>query len=137
MAKQIIQNPTIIIAGGTVSANVAQATLTISSNEIDASNFGGNGWSEIIGGIKSGSLTLTWHNDYAAGGIDSILSPLVGGTAAFEIRPAGTAAAGSSNPKYTGTILVTEYSPIDAAVGDLSAFTATWPTTGAITRGTA
>ena len=137
MAKQIIRNPLIIIAGGTVSANVAQATLTISAEEVDTENFGSNGWTEIIGGTKSGSLTLTWHNDYAAGGIDSIIEPLIGGTAAFEIRPAGTAAAGSSNPKYTGTILVTEYSPIDSAVGDLATFSATWPTTGAITRGTA
>jgi hypothetical protein len=137
VAKQIIQNPVVIIAGGTVSANVAQATLTINSAEVDTSNFGSDNWSELIGGRKSGSLSLTWHNDYAAGGIDSIVHPLIGGTAAFEIRPAGTAAAGSSSPKYTGTVLVTEYSPIDSAVGDLATFTVTWPTTGAITRGTA
>jgi hypothetical protein len=137
VAKQIIQNPVVIIAGGTVSANVAQATLTINSAEVDTSNFGSDNWSELIGGRKSGSLSLTWHNDYAAGGIDSIVHGLIGGTAAFEVRPSGTAAAGSSSPKYTGTVLVTEYSPIDSAVGDLATFTVTWPTTGAITRGTA
>ena len=62
---------------------------------------------------------------------------LLGTQVAFEIRPASTAAVGSSNPKYSGTLLVTEYAPVDSAVGDLATFSTTWPTVGTVSRGTA
>jgi hypothetical protein len=33
-------------------------------------------------------------------------------------------------------VLVSEYSPIDSAVGDLATFSVSFPITGAVTRGT-
>lgn len=136
MAKQIIQNCVIVISGSTVTTNAVRATLTINADEVDTTAFG-QSYRSAIGGLTSGSLSVDFHNDYAASAIDSIISPLVGSTASFEVRPASTASAGSSNPKYTGTVLVTEYSPIDSAVGDLATFSVTWPVVSAVTRGTA
>jgi hypothetical protein len=135
VAKQIIQNCVVIISSSTVTTNAVRATLTMNADEVDTTAFG-QGYRSAIGGLTSGSLSIDFHNDYAAGAIDSIVAPLVGSTAAFEIRPASTAAASSANPKYTGTVLVTEYSPIDSAVGDLSTFSVTWPVVSAVTRGT-
>lgn len=136
MAKQIIQNPVVVIAGGTVSAYCAQVTINQTAEEIDATAFDSTGFRSPIAGLKAGSISFTWHNDYAAGGIDATFNPLLGGTASFEVRPAGTAAAGSSSPKYAGVVLVTEWNPIDSAIGDLATVTTTWPTVGAVTRGT-
>lgn len=136
MAKQIIQNCVIIISSSTVTSNAVRATLTMNADEVDTTAFG-QSYRSAIGGLTSGSLSIDFQNDYAASAIDSIISPLVGSTAAFEVRPASTAAASSANPKYTGTILVTEYSPIDSAVGDISTFSVTWPIVSAVTRSTA
>jgi hypothetical protein len=135
MAKFVVQNPVVTLAGGTVSANVAQITLSVESDDVETTSFGSGGFRERIGGLKGGSVSLDFHQDFAAGAIDSIIWPLIGGTAAVTFR-AGTAAAGTANPEYSATVLVTEYSPIDSAVGDLATFSVTWPTTGAITRGT-
>lgn len=137
MAKQIIQNPVIVIGSGTVSANCAQVTINLTAEEVDTTNFGSLGWKESQGGLKSGSLSFEWQQDYAAGGLDATFMPLLGTQVAFEVRPASTAAAGSSTPKYSGTLLVTEYSPVDSAVGDLATFSTSWPTVGVVTRGTA
>ena len=137
MAKQTITNPVIVIAGGTVSANCAKVTINLTADDVDTTNFGSLGWRERVGGLKDGSLSFDWQQDYASGALDSIFMPLLGTQVAFEVRPASTAAAGSSTPKYTGTLLVTEYSPVDSAVGDLATFSATWPTVGAVARGTA
>lgn len=137
MAKQIILNPVIVVNGGTVSTSAAKVTLTQNADEVDTTAFGGDGWRTSIGGLKSGSISIDWHQDYTAGALDATFNPLLGGTVSFEIRPASTASAGTSNPKYTGTMLVTEYSPVDSAVGDLATFSTTWPTVGAVTRGTA
>jgi hypothetical protein len=136
MAKIVIQNPVITLAGGTVSANVAQCSIALEADDVETTNFAGGGWRERIGGLKAGTVSLDLHQDYAAGALDSIVFPLLGGTAAVTVRPGGTAAIGSANPEYSFTALVTEYSPIDSAVGDLATFSVTWPITGAVTRGT-
>jgi hypothetical protein len=137
MAKQIITNPVIVIGSGTVSANCAQVTINLTAEEVDTTNFGSLGWKESTAGLKAGSVSFEWHQDYAAAALDSTFFPLLGTQVAFEIRPASTAAVGSANPKYSGTLVVTEYSPVDSAVGDLATFSTTWPTTGVVARATA
>jgi predicted secreted protein len=136
MAKIVIQNPEVTLGGGTVSANVAQCTIALEADDVETTNFGGAGWRERIGGLKAGTVSFDFHNDYAAGAIDSVVFPLLGGTTAVTVRPHGTAAPGSATPQYSFTALVTEYSPIDSAVGDLATFSVSWPITGAVTRGT-
>jgi len=136
MAKIVIQNPQVTLAGGTVSANVAQCTIALEADDVETTNFGGAGWRERIGGLKAGTVSFDFHQDYAAAAIDSVVFPLLGGTAAVTVRPHGTAAPGSATPEYSFTALVTEYSPIDSAVGDLATFSVSWPITGAVTRGT-
>jgi hypothetical protein len=137
MAKIVITNPQVTLAGGTVSANVAQATISIEADDVETTSFGSaGGWRQRIGGLKQATVSLDFHNDYSGGGIDSVIYPLIGGTAALTIRPTGTAAPGTANPEYSATVLVTEYSPVDSAVGDLATFSVSWPVTGAVTRGT-
>jgi hypothetical protein len=137
MAKIVIQNPVITLAGGTVSANVAQCSIALEADDVETTSFGSaGGFRERIGGLKSGTVSFDFHNDYAAGALDSILFPLLGGTAAVTVRPGGTAAIGSANPEYAFTCLVTEINPIDSAIGDLASQSVSWPITGAVTRGT-
>ena len=136
MAKYVVQNPVVVFAGGTISANVAQATIALEADDIEVTNFAGNGFRERIGGLKTGTLSMELHQDFGIGAIDSTFFTNLGGTAAVAIRPAGTAAAGTASPEYTFSVLVTEYSPIDSAVGDLATFSVSFPITGAVTRGT-
>jgi hypothetical protein len=136
MAKQIIQNPVVILNSGTISANVAQATINLTADDIEVTNFTSTA-RERIGGLKDGTFSMDVHQDYAVSAIDSIVFPLVGGTAAIKVRPGGTAAIGTANPEYQFNVLVTEYNPIDSAVGDLATFSVSWPITGAVARATA
>jgi hypothetical protein len=136
MAKIVIKDPVVTLAGGTVSANVAQVGIALEADDVETTSFGSNGVRERIGGLRSGTVSFDFHNDYAAGALDSILFPLLGGTAAVTVRPGGTAAVGSANPEYSFTCLVTEINPIDSAVGDLASQSVSWPITGAVTRGT-
>ena len=138
MAKIVIQDPVVTLAGGTVSANVAQCSIALEADDVETTSFGSaGGFRERIGGLKSGTVSFDFHNDYTAGALDSILFPLLGGTVAVTVRPGGTAAVGSANPEYRFTALCTEVSPIDSAVGDLASQSVSWPITGAVTRATA
>jgi hypothetical protein len=121
--------------GGTdLSAHIKSATLSVDAAELDTTDMASGGWTEVIGGLKSGSLSVSWQDDVAASSIDSILWPLLGTVVTFETR-ATSSAVGTSNPKRTGSVLVTNV-PIGGSVGDLAMKDTTWPTTGAITRAT-
>jgi len=140
MASQIIKNPVIVLNGGTVSTYAIQCTVSVEWDIQPTTNFGSNGWTEGVQGLGSGTLDIEWNQDYAAGAIDSIvwaLSTAAVGTTSIEVRPASTAAAGSSTPKYTGSVVLTGWSPIDSAVGDVATVSTSWPFTGAVTRATA
>lgn len=136
MAKQVMTNPVVVFAGGTISANVAQATIAFEADDIEVTNFSSGGHRERIGGLKSGTFSMELHQDYALGSIDSTFFTNLGGTVAVVVRPSGTAAAGSATPEYTFNVLVTEYSPMDSAVGDLNTFSVSYPITGSFARGT-
>jgi hypothetical protein len=136
MAKYVVTNPVVKINGTDVSASCAAASLELTSTDVDVTDFGSNGWTEIIGGLKSGTVSLDFHNDYAVGGINAILNPLVGTIATVAINPNGTAVS-ATNPTWTATVLVNSVSPVAGAVGDLATFSVSYPTSGSVTFATA
>ena len=135
MAKFVATDYRVTINGGTVSSSLASVELPIEIDEQETTAFGSE-WRTRIAGLKSGSITLEFHQDFAAGALDSILWPLLGTNATVVVVPtSGTV--NSSNPSYTGTFLVTQYTPYASTVGDLATVSVSWPLTGALTRATA
>ena len=137
MPKFIVQDPVIVLAGGTVTTSVASVTINVEADDIDTTAFGGGGWRSRISGLKQASMDVEFHQDMASGAIDSVVWPLLGATAAMKVRPGGTAAIGTSNPEYQFDVLVAQWNPIDSAVGDLATVSVSWPITGVVARATA
>jgi hypothetical protein len=136
MAKFVVKDPVVVLNGGTVSANVAQATIALEADDVETTNFSSGGFRERIGGLKAATLSLDLHQDFGSGGLDDVIFPLLGSTASVSIVPTAGTAVSATNPKYSFDVMVSEYSPIDSAVGDLATFSVSWPVTGAVTRGT-
>jgi hypothetical protein len=137
MAKTVLLDPVIVFAGSTVTTSCASVTISVEADDVETTSFGGSGFRTRIGGLKSGTVDFEFHQDYAAGSVDSLIFPLLGGTAAVSVRPGGTAIASASNPQYNFDVLVTSYNPVDGAVGDLNTTSVSFPITGVITRATA
>jgi hypothetical protein len=124
----------ITVAGVNLSANLNSVELALESDDLETTAFGGE-FRTRIGGLKSGSLTLQFMQDFGAASVDATLFPLYNTLATVVIVPtSGTVT--STNPSYTATCLVNAYTPANASVGDLSTFSVTWPTSGTVTRGT-
>ena len=125
----------ITVAGVNLSTNLNSVELALESDDLEVTAFGGT-FRERIGGLKTGSLTLQFMQDFGAASVDATLFPLYNTLATVVIVPtSGTVT--STNPSYTATCLVNAYSPANASVGDLSVFSVTWPTSGTVLRGTA
>jgi hypothetical protein len=136
MAKLVLTNAVVKINSVDYSANINQVELSLSSDEIDTTSFSSTGWRTVTGGLKSGSVTLSFHNDYAVSGVDSVLWGLFNTAATFVVLPNGTAA-GTTNPGYTFTALVNNIQPVSGSVGDLAVQNITLPISGEVTRATA
>ena len=136
MPKFIVTATAVKIGSTNVSDSVASATLELTSADVDVTDFSSNGWTEVIGGLKSGTLSLDIHADNGVGAITTILNPLLGTIATVTLAPNGTVGS-SSNPIWTVPVLVNSFSPVAGAVGDLSTFSVSFPTSGSVSFATA
>jgi hypothetical protein len=135
LAKFVATDYKVTINGQNLSTSLASVELPVEIDEQETTAFGSE-WRTRIAGLKSGSITLEFHQDFAAGALDSILWPLLGTQATVVVAPtSGTVTA--SNPSYSGTFLVTQYTPFSSTVGDLATVGITWPLSGSLTRATA
>ena len=136
MARIVLTDVGVVIGTTDLSDHVATVTINQNVDAVETTAFGDGGRTRI-GGLEDSSITLDFHQDFAAGEVDSVIGPLVGGTAAFSISPFGTAvAAAGTAPRYEGTVLLTEWTPLNGSVGDLSTASVTWPVSGVIARET-
>jgi hypothetical protein len=99
----------------------------------ETSTFGATYKTYVVGLIDA-SISGSGVWDGAAGGPDATLAAGLATSAAFEFR-ANSAAVGVSNPKYTGTAILTKYE-ITGSIGDAVAFSAEWQLSSTVTRAT-
>ena len=134
MAKFAATDYFVSINGTDFSTNLNSVELSQEADDLETTAFGSS-WRTRIGGLKQASLTLNFMQDFGAGSVDATLNPLLGSIATVVIKPtSGTVTA--TNPSYTMTALVTQYSPFASSVGDIATLSVTFPVSGAVVRGT-
>ena len=116
----------------TLAPYLTQVELKASANDITTTSFGST-WVTRVAGLKEGTLTLQFNQDYAAATVDATLWPLLGSQATVVIKPTSSAVS-SANPAYTAICLVNDLTPVSGNIGDLSTFSISWPTSGTVTR---
>ncbi|NBU22813.1 MAG: hypothetical protein EBS38_02720 [Actinobacteria bacterium] len=133
MAKYVVTGNTVKLNGTDISSSVARAELVVNAAEVDVTDFGSRGYTEVIGGLKSGSVSLDFHSDFGAGGVSNTFNSLLGTIGTVTIIAGNGTAASTATPAYEAAVLINSFSPVSGAVGDLSTFSVTFPTTGAVT----
>ena len=127
-----------ITVNGTAFSNVLQSvSLDLSLDEVETTAFGGL-WRTRVAGLRSGSVTLNFFQDFAAGAVDAVIAPLftAGSYATVVVNPTSSATS-ATNPAWTAVCLVSQYQPFSSSVGDIATLSVTWPTSGTVTRATA
>jgi hypothetical protein len=133
MAIFVATDFSVSINGSTALASyLTQVELKTTANDVTTTAFGSS-WVTRVAGLKEGSLTLQFNQDYAASTVDPTLWPLLGTQATVVIKPSSSAV-GSANPSYTVVCSVIDLTPVSGQIGDLSTFSVTWPTSGSAVR---
>ncbi|HCT81753.1 MAG TPA: hypothetical protein DGT23_35270 [Micromonosporaceae bacterium] len=137
MALMVLTAAYVSITGpGTIHDHCSKAELTVDVEEKDVTTFADSGWKAVLGGLKSGQLALGLKQDIADDALDEDFWAILGTVVTFEIRLTQSAVS-ASNPKYTGSILIKEWKPLNGSVGDVAELDVSFPTSGAITRAVA
>jgi hypothetical protein len=132
MAKIVLTNAKVTLNSTDVSDCVTAVTVNTTAAEVETTTMGAGGVTRV-GGLQDSSVTLSMINDFSY--VEGIVYPLLGSTATVVVKPNGTAV-GTANPSYTATVLISEWSPISGAVGEISTADVTWPVSGTVTRST-
>jgi hypothetical protein len=131
----VITNANVTVGGVDLSSHITKVTLSSSVNEIETTTMGSTAVRRV-GGLRDNSVSLDFNQDLAAASVEATIYPLLGSTATVVVRPNG-GTTGTANPSYTFNVLVTEWMPLDAQVGELSTASVTWPVDGTVTKATA
>jgi hypothetical protein len=125
----------VTVNGNNLSDRLQSVELSLESDDLETTAFGDT-FRTRVGGLKTGTITLTFFQDFAAGEVDATLFPLYNTIATVVVVPTSSSVS-ATNPSYTTNCLVNQYQPFASSVGDIATISVSWPTTGTVSRGTA
>lgn len=139
MARLVLTNVNITVAGVDLSDHIASVTLGSTYDVLETTAFADGNVPQAaknrIAGLVDNSVTLEFHQDFAAASVEATVYPLLGTVVAVEVQPVN-AAISVDSPLYTFNALVSEWTPLNGAVGELATASVTWPISGQITKDT-
>lgn len=115
---------------------VRQVNINYQGEVHDKTTMGSGGARRRVSGLIDWKADIEFLQDYAAGGPDATLFPLVGGAAvAIAIQPTAEVIS-ATNPSYQGSCIVRSWPPLAGKVGDLAIATAAVEGDGILQRKT-
>lgn len=135
MARIVLTNALVTVNAVDLSDLVASVTLNSSIDVVETTAFSSTAARTRIGGLADNSISLEFHQDYASGEVEATIYPLLGTVTTVTVKPVNSATS-ATNPLYTMSCLVAEWTPLNGAVGELATASITWPVSGAIVKTT-
>lgn len=121
MAKTVVFDARIEVNAVNLSDHCRTLALESSRDEVDLTSMGAS-YREMAAGLADATITATFYQDFAAGSVHATLQALYDAPATpfnVKIRPT-TAAISPTNPEFTMSARLFNYSPLAATVGEAS-----------------
>lgn len=135
MATFVLTDASVTVNAVDLSDWVTSVTLSVEVDDQEDTAMGDT-YRSRLGGLKEWTLDIDFNADFAASAIDQTVWPLLGTVVSVVVKPT-SGSVSTTNPTYSGSVLVSEYSPVDGDVGDLATTSVSWPGSGTLTRATA
>lgn len=137
MARIVLTNVDVTVAGVNLSDYISSVSLSSTYDAVETTAFGGGNVPAAArtrqAGLVDNAVTFDFHQDFAAAQVEATIYPLLGTVVACTVKPVDAAIA-TDNPEYQFDALVSEWTPLNGAVGELATASVTWPISGAITK---
>jgi len=137
MARLVLTNVEVTIGAVDLSNHIASVTLGSTYDVLETTAFAGGNVPAAaktrIAGLVDNSVTFEFHQDFAAASVEATIYPLLGTVVACTVKPVDAAIA-ADNPEYQFNALVSEWTPLNGAVGELATASVTWPISGPVVK---
>lgn len=135
--KLVLNDVSVIVDDVTLTTSARSVDVDTSSDELDSTAFGGNGWREFEPGLKAGTIAVEFYQGFDSLGVHQTLWPLHENDDEFEIRigPKGDSGA-TDNPVFVANVRLFAYKFLQGEVGQLSPNPVTFRLTGPPTLNT-
>jgi hypothetical protein len=128
MARIVLTNVAVTFGTTDISSYVTSVTLGSTYDVVETTAFGNTARTRVAG-LADNSVALEFNQDYATSALEATIYPTLGTAVSITVRPvAGT------SPAYSFSALVSEWTPLNGAVGELATASVTWPISGVITK---
>ena len=135
MATLAFTDAVITINSVNLSTFANQVSITYEGEAQDETAFGDT--TRINkGGLLNWTMEVTFHQDFAVGGVDATMFSLVNTTTTVSVKPT-SAATSATNPDYNGTGYIQNYQPFSNSVGELASATISILSAGTLARSVA
>jgi hypothetical protein len=112
------------------------SSITLSTvHEIVETTEVGQTYKRVIAGLGTNSVSFEFYQDFASTSVESIIYDFIGLRVLCKVKPVNTTTS-ATNPEYEFQVLITEWTPLNGAVGQISTATVNWPINGPITKNT-
>lgn len=128
MARIVLTNAQVVFGTTDISQYVTSVTLTTTYDVVETTAFGNTARTRVAG-LADNSIALEFNQDYASSALEATIYPTLGTAVSMTVRPVA-----STSPAYTFSALVSEWTPLAGAVGELATASVTWPISGTITK---
>jgi len=135
MSKIVLTDAKVTINSVNLSDHINSITLETKDDIVETTAFGSTAKTRVAG-LVDNSVTFDFMQDFAAANVEATIYPLIGTTTTIVVQPTSSAV-GATNPTYTFTALISEWSPLKGGIGQLATASVTWPISGSITKAVA
>lgn len=132
MAVFVLTDAAVTINAVNLSGLVKKVTVKTTADDKDSTAMGAT-YKARLGGLKDWTMDIEFNQDFAAAQVDATLFPLLGTTSTITAKST-SGANSATNPQYSGSGLLKNYTPLQNTVGDLAAATANFIGAGTLTR---
>lgn len=135
MPKKVLLDAQLDINGTDLTQWCAKLEIEDNFEDKDTTTFSSGKAKERLGGLEDSDVGITFKNDYAAAALDATMWAIRRSVVTWKAR-ADAGAVTTSNPQYSGSILINKWTPISGSVGDVAEVDVTFPGSGPMVRAT-
>ena len=128
MARIVLTNAQVVFGTTDISQYVTSVALSTTYDVVETTAFSNTARTRVAG-LADNSIALEFNQDYASGALEATIYPTLGTAVSMTVRPVA-----SASPAYTFNALVSEWTPLAGAVGELATASVTWPISGTISK---
>lgn len=134
MARLVLTNVTVTFGVTDLSSYVTSVTLNTTYEIVETTAFGNTARTRVAG-LADNNVSLEFNQDYASGALESVIYPTLGTAVSITVKPVAGAVS-ASNPAFSFSAVISEWTPLNGAIGELATASVTWPISGVITKTT-